>query len=72
MKDNSDIPFWGKQKPLRHYFHGGVAKFSVRLNELFCTIVLINKRGNYPLDVMKVNDKEHLDKILAIKRIEEI
>ena len=29
MKDISDTPFWGKQKPLKHYFHNGVIKFSV-------------------------------------------
>lgn len=72
INNQSDIPFWGKQKPLRHYFPGGVIKFSVGSGVLYYSIVKISKTGNYPLDIGNVRDKEHLDKILAIKRFEDL
>lgn len=67
-----NLPFWGKQKPLRHYFEGAVLKFNVRLNELFCTLIVINKKGRFVIDTFKVKDKEHLEGLLKITRIEDI
>ena len=68
MKDNSDIPFWGKQKPLKKYFKNGVINFSVKKGELYSTIKFIDKTGNYELYRSKVENKEALNILLGIKK----
>ena len=70
MKDKDDTPFWGKQKPLKHYFHNGVMSFIVRKGELWIVVKRIDKSGHYPLYSDKVKDKEHLDRLLRVKSIE--
>ena len=70
MNNNSGTPFWGKQKPLKHYFEQGVITFSVKNGELYCHVKKIDKLGNYPLYTAKVENKEQLDILLGAKTLE--
>lgn len=72
MVDRSGILFWGKQKPLKHYFHKGVVTFQVKGDDLFYEVILIGKDGNYPLFINKVKDKQQLDLILESKNLEQL
>ena len=64
MIDKSGIPFWGKQKPLRHYFKDGSFSFSVRDGKLFCKVTRTTKISKQTLYSFEVENKEHLDLIL--------
>ena len=64
MKDVSDIPFWGKQKPLRHYFKNASLSFSVKDDKLFCKVTLTTKSKKMSLYSFEVENKEHLQRIL--------
>lgn len=66
------LPFELKQKPLPHYFDGGVIKFSCREGILYYTVKQIEKTLSGTLTSGRVESKEHLDKILNVKTLYEI
>ena len=64
--------FWGKQKPLKHYFEHGLIKFRVSGNDLFYELIQITKIGRFVLSSGKVKDKQHLDSILKSDTFEQL
>ena len=64
MVDRCGNPFWGKQKPLRHYFKNGSLSFSVKDKKLFCKVTLTTKSKKMSLYSFEVENKEHLERIL--------
>lgn len=66
------LPFRLKQKPVNKYFNGGVIKFAVREGKLYYQIRMITKTHNALLLRHEVKSKEHLDKLMSIKTLDEI
>ena len=66
------VPFGLKQKPLNHYFDGGVVKFSIDEGELHFLIKQITKKGNFTIYSGVITEKEQLDKLLSIKTLSEL
>ena len=72
MVDRSGTPFWGSQKPLKHYFHNGVLTFRVRGNSLCCDVQHISKKSWGTLGHICIKDKEHLDRLLTVKELKDV
>ena len=66
------LPFGLKQKPVNKYFEHGVIKFSCREGKLFYTVKQITKTVNATVFNGEVTSKQHLDKLLAVKSLNEI
>ena len=66
------LPFGLKQKPLNHYFETGVIKFSIREHLMYFKISMITKTNNSLLITGHVQSKQHLEKLLSIKHLNEI
>ena len=73
MNDKSgNLPFWGKQKPLKHYFENGVITFTVSKPNLYYSVTKITKLGRFSLYSGRVRDKQHLDGLLKSKNLEQL
>ena len=73
MNDKSgNLPFWGKQKPLRHYINHGLIKFTVKDGHLLFAVIMIEKERRAPLYIWEVKSKEHLERLLASKTLREV
>lgn len=66
------LPFGLKQKPLNHYFEHGVIRFSINDGKLLFTVKAITKLTNGIIQQSEVKSKDHLDKLLSIKKLSEI
>lgn len=66
------LPFGLKAKPLPYYFEHGVIKFNMREGVMHYTIKEITKSVHAVLTTGTVKSKEHLDKLLSIKKLSEI
>lgn len=66
------FPFGLKAKPLPHYFKQGVVKFSMNEGVMNYKITHITKTIKAPLIKGQVKSKEHLDRLLSIKSLNEI
>lgn len=66
------LPFGLKQKPLNHYFENGLIKFNMTEGVMFYTIKKITKSINAVILKDVVSSKAHLERLLAIKSINEI
>ena len=66
------LPFGLTQKPMNHYFNGGVIKFNVREGVLHYTIKKISKTSNATLFKGIIRNKEHLNKLMDAKTLHEI
>lgn len=76
MKSTNNLTpqFWGKRKPLDHYFKHGWVKFAVdrKPKQLMYLINRCTISNLSDLEKGIVKDKEHLDQLLSIKSIDEI
>ena len=72
MKDDCGTPFWGKQKPLRHYITNGSLSFSVKEGKLFCKVTRTTKASKQSLYSFEVLNKMQLDSLLKTKSLSEI
>lgn len=66
------LPFGLKQKPVNKYFEHGVIKFNMMEGVMFYTIKKITKSINAVILKDVVSSKAHLERLLAIKSINEI
>ena len=69
---NPSLPFALKTKPVAHYFEHGVIKFAMSEGKLYYQIRMITKQHNALLLRHEVKSKEQLDRILAVKSLDEI
>lgn len=67
-----NLPFGLKQKPLNHYFEHGLVKFNMREGVMYYTVKKITKSVNATLLKERVQDKQHLDRLLSIKNLSEV
>ena len=73
MSNDHPSPFWGKMKPIPHYFEQGVIRFSVREGQLYYSCKAITRTFTGIItNNQLVPSKEYLDKLLAVKSIHEI
>lgn len=72
MSNNHPIPFWGKTKPVAHYFHLGVVRFYMREGKLNYMIRKITKTSWATLMKGEVKSKAQLDQLMSIKSLDEI
>lgn len=73
MKDKHDnLPFWGKQKPLKHYFEYGVIRFSVKNGTLSYLVRKITKTNWATITKGKVRDQQHLKALLNAKSFDDV
>lgn len=72
--NNLTTQFWGKRKPLEHYFKNGWVKFAVdrKTKQLMYLINGCTASNLSDLERGIVKDKEHLDQLLSIKSLAEI
>lgn len=66
------LPFGLKQKPLPHYFEHGVVKFNMQEGVMHFQVKQITKQMNGTIYRGIVKSKQHLDKLLAVKSLNEI
>lgn len=71
MNDKNPTPFWGKTKPIPHYFEHGVVRFSVREGILHYELKQITKMVNSTIFRGTVKDKTHLQQLSNLQSLKD-